>query len=79
MCLVFTDDTCVTLQEYLSVHSCPVADQLFAHYDHNSDGCLKIADMSEEFHLIDHSGRYTEPHEVNHFKYFFAIGRSPSF
>ncbi|KAH3805954.1 uncharacterized protein LOC127834734 [Dreissena polymorpha] len=49
-------DTCVTLKEYLVVHTCPKAADLFRHYDHNNDSCLKVADMSEEFHLIDHSG-----------------------
>ncbi|XP_060604709.1 uncharacterized protein LOC132757447 [Ruditapes philippinarum] len=49
------NDTCVTLAEYLSVHSCPVASTLYAHYDHDSDGCLNTADMSQEFHMIDHS------------------------
>ncbi|KAH3805938.1 uncharacterized protein LOC127835285 [Dreissena polymorpha] len=50
------NDTCVTLQEYLAVHTCPQAAALYHHYDHNSDSCLKVADMSQEFHLIDHSG-----------------------
>jgi hypothetical protein len=57
--LYFADDTCVTLAEYLSVHSCPVASTLYAHYDHDSDGCLNTADMSQEFHMIDHSRKLT--------------------
>ncbi|XP_052783248.1 uncharacterized protein LOC128219477 [Mya arenaria] len=50
------NDTCVTLEEYTQVHSCPVAAYLFSHYNHDGDNCLEVSDMSEEFHLIDHSG-----------------------
>lgn len=55
----FIDDSCVSYQEYVRSHQTmppEVADKMFHHFDHNTDGCLMTADMSAEFHLIDHNG-----------------------
>ncbi|KAL4226648.1 hypothetical protein ACF0H5_014629 [Mactra antiquata] len=47
------NDTCVNVIEYANAHTCPKKLDLFHHYDHNQDSCLKVGDLSEEFHSID--------------------------
>ncbi|KAH3805939.1 uncharacterized protein LOC127834733 isoform X1 [Dreissena polymorpha] len=53
------NDTCVSLTEYEQASPAmptTMATTMFHHFDHDADGCLKVSDLSAEFHLVDHNG-----------------------